>query len=137
MAVAIPPGPIHQTAAQNLQAAYKRTTPERIYYDALEEVRGQAIDDDDTKLLQKLLLVRNEVTLKAFLENDVKNGPKIGPQARWRFDRRLAKLSQKSKRALELAEKIASIGSWTALSAVVKAGLMNAKTLPSRHQSLD
>jgi hypothetical protein len=101
---------IFQSGAQNLAAATNRSVPEQIYHEALEELRRQAVDDKDSRLLAQLPLVHDENTFNTFLEQELAQNRRIGSRARKRIDRKVARLSGNSKRALELAREVASFG---------------------------
>jgi hypothetical protein len=107
---ATPSSNVFQSGAQSLAGASNRTVPEQIYHEALEELRRQAVDDEDSRLLAQLPLVHDENTFNTFLEQELGQNRRIGPRARKRIDRKAARLSGNSKRALELAKEIASFG---------------------------
>ena len=104
MATAQPPN-AYQSAAQALNSSANRSLHERIFDDALKDARRQAGSRKDQILLSKLSRIHDEASMKATIEQELKNGA-IGPNAEKKASRRIAHFCAKVDKSLDLLWRI-------------------------------
>ena len=95
----------YQSAAQALQTSANLPLHERIFCDALKDARNRAVSGNDSKLLSKLSVIRDETSVKAVIQQELEKGV-IGSSAGKRVSRRVARFCEKVDRLGDLALRI-------------------------------
>jgi hypothetical protein len=96
------PPTAYESAAQVLSASAQRPLHERIFHDALNDARAEASNDDDTRLLAKLAVIRDRASMKTALEKELNQDPHTAK----RPSRRVARFCGSVDRWFDVAWRI-------------------------------